>query len=146
MKKTIILLMLALASSCSLLSADEKELVVTPTKFGDKVKNLHQTIVIEKAGEYDYAGTMHRWRGSGSCGFLGAEYPVMEIRADNVIVKNFGFKDATSGIVITDKEGDSPRENIRIINSEGYSCTKALRLPLNHKNIAIENSIFKGNL
>lgn len=146
MKKTIVLLMLALASSCSLLSVDKEELVVTPTKFGDKVKNLHKTIVIEKAGEYDYEGTMHRWRGEGSCGFLGAEYPVMEIRADNVIVKNFGFKDGTAGIVITDKEGDSQRENVRIINSEGYSCTKALRLPANHKNILIENSIFRGSL
>lgn len=115
---------------------------MTPSKFGEKFKNLHQTIVIRKEGVYDYKGTMHIWKGGGYCSIIGAQHPVMEIHADNVTIKNFGFKEAKSGIVIFDKEDGSTRDNVKLENIEGRSCYETLRVPGRSKNLELRNSIF----
>jgi hypothetical protein len=115
---------------------------VTPSKFGEKFKNLHQTIVITKPGVYDYGKTMHIWQGGGYCSILGATYAVMEIHADNVTVRNFGYKDAKSGIVVFDKEDGSPRQNVTLENIEGRACHQSLKIPGRSINFKVSDSIF----
>lgn len=119
------------------------EVVVTPSKFGEKFKNLHKTIVIRKPGVYDYKGVMHIWKGEGNCTVFGAKYPVMEIHADNVTVRNFGYKDATVGIVVSDKESGEARRSVVLENIEGLACREALELPRASQNVMIKDSIFR---
>lgn len=116
--------------------------MVTPSKFGEKFLNLHETIVIRKPGVYDYGKTMHIWKGGGYCSIIGATYPVMEIYADNVTIRNFGYKDAKAGIIIYDKEDGSARQNVRLENIEGRACHEALRIPGRSTNLLIKDSIF----
>lgn len=118
--------------------------VITPSKFGEKFKNLHQTIVIQKPGVYDYGGVMHIWKGGGYCSIIGAAYPVMEIHSDNVTVRNFGFKEAMSGIQVFDKENGEPRKSVYLENIEGRACYQALSLPSNSQNILVKDSLFLG--
>jgi hypothetical protein len=128
--------------NCQTGQAETPSPIVTPSKFGEKFKNLHRTIVITKPGVYDYEKTMHIWQGGGYCSILGASYPVMEIHADNVTIKNFGFKEAKSGIVVFDKEDGSPRENVTLENIEGRACHESLRIPGRSTNLRILDSIF----
>ncbi len=141
LKAMLTLLMLLQISSCSG-GGVSTEPIVTPSKFGEKIKNLHQTIVITKPGVYDYEGTMHVWKGGGFCNVVGASYPVMEIRSNNVTVKNFGFKDAKTGIRVLDTKDGSARENVTIKNVEGYACYSSIEIPGRSKNLRVEESIF----
>lgn len=134
-----ILLILTLLTACQTTKSDDP--VVTPSKFGEKFKNLHRTIVISKPGTYDYEGTMHIWKGEGGCSVWGAEHPAMEIRSSNVTVKNFGVKDAKAGIIIKMDSQKVP-ENVTLQNLEVRSCLRPLGLPQESKNINIVDSLF----
>jgi hypothetical protein len=99
-------------------------------KFGVKEKALHETIKITEPGEYDYEGVMHVWKGEGGCSFFSGSHPaVMEIYADDVTVKNFGFKGAIYGIRVM--ETGAVRKDIRLVNVEGEACFKGISLPDN---------------
>lgn len=80
---------------------------------------------------------MHVWKGKGGCGFFDDTPAVMEIHADDVTVKNFGFKGAVHGISIVD-EG-LVRKNIRLENVEGISCFRAFSLPNNFSGLWLKD-------
>ena len=119
------------------------EQIITPSKFGAKVVNLHETITITKPGVYDYKGTMHIWKGDGGCHIFSDPLPSLTIDADNVTVKNFGVRSAKTGIYVTDKEDGRPRSGVKIENIEVRACYKALALPLSFNSFLIKDSIFE---
>jgi hypothetical protein len=97
-------------------------------KFVNKEKTVHETIKITKSGEYDFQGVTHVWKGDGGCGFFAGSAPaILEIYADDVTVKNFGFRGAIYGVRIVDL--GVPRRDIRLENIEGEACFKGLSLP-----------------
>lgn len=140
--KAIVILWMSMWSlaSCQTTSTDTVEMV-SPSKFGEKFINLHNTIVINSPGVYDYKGVMHVWKGSKMCNIFGADATVMEINSDNVTVKNFGFKDAVAGIKINSEDG-IPRKNVTISNVDGHSCYSAIQLPKASINLRLEDSNF----
>lgn len=123
---------MAMLSPTGCLKGEATEPVVK--KFAEKMATLHKTIVIKEAGVYDYGKVMHSWRGGGSCGFLGAHTPVLIVRASNVTVKNFGFRDAVSGIYV-----EAGVRNIRLDNIEGHACGRGLFLPPSIEGFWAEN-------
>jgi hypothetical protein len=62
-----------------------------PKPTGEKI--VRSTIVITKAGTYDFKGVLHIWQGdSWSCNGQRENGPqILRIEADNVTVKNFHF-------------------------------------------------------
>lgn len=91
--------------------------------------------MIDKPGVYDFEGVTHVWKGEG-CDSWMKPVAIMQIEADNVTVRNFGFRDAMYGIRIYD--GGAVRENIRLENVEGYACFQGLALPKNISGIHLE--------
>jgi hypothetical protein len=67
----------------------------------------------------------------------------MEIRSNNVTIKNFGVKDAKTGIVIAEGE-DRIAETITLENLEVHSCLRALEIPERSQNLRIVDSILLG--
>jgi len=116
---------------------------VTPTKFSSKVKNLHRPIVLEKAGTYDYEGTLHIWKGDGLCNVFGSSTAAIVIRADGVSVKNFGVKGVPVGVAIMDKEDGGYRKGVSLENLEVKSCFTPLALPKRSVGISIKESILE---
>jgi len=84
-------------------------------KFKDRLKTQRKTIRIVKPGVYDYGKTTHLWK--------GGDKPVMVIQATDVIVKNYGFRGASEGIVIRS------RRNVTLLNVEGSAEDDPLILP-----------------
>lgn len=94
--------------------------------------------MIDKPGEYDYESVMHVW--AKGCSFLSA-VPIMEIRASNVTVKNFGFKGASLGIRIVG--GDRLLENVRLENIEGHSCYQSIMIPERVAGLSMDSVSFE---
>lgn len=94
--------------------------------------------MITEPGVYDYEGTVHIWKGEGGCDFLSKNnVAIMEIQADNVVVKNFGFKGAIYGIRISDF--GEVRKNVTLENVEGDACFAGLSLPKNYSNLRLHD-------
>ena len=110
-------------------------------KFGTKLKTLHEPIIIDRPGIYDFEGTTHIWRGEGDCDFLSPKPAVMEIHADNVTVKNFGFTGSVLGIRIV-SEGTEVRRNVRLVNVEGDACLRPISLPDNAVGLELRDVSF----
>lgn len=56
-------------------------------------KEVRDTLVITRAGTYDYTGILHIWKGAaGGCAQKENGPQILRIEADNVVIKNFAFR------------------------------------------------------
>ena len=84
---------------------------------------------------------MHDWQGGGGCSVLSDPTPALEIRSDEVIVKNFGVKGAKTGIFIADKADGSPVQGVKIENVEIRACYQTIRHPVSSVGMVVKDSI-----
>lgn len=103
--------------------------------------NLHRTIVLTAPGTYDYGGTMHHWQGGGGCSVISDPTPALEIRSDEVIVRNFGVRGAKTGIYIADKPDGSPLQGVKVENVEIKACYQTIRMPTSSVGLEVKDSI-----
>ncbi len=118
------------------LPQDPNQTPSTPTF--KTTKKVSQTIKITKPGEYDYKNVLHLWTGKGKCNQDEGQPPILDVRADNVTIKNFAYKNAPDGIHLQGK-------NIVVDGATGWACEDALTVKYPSSNVTIKNSFFLGN-
>jgi hypothetical protein len=139
----------------------DQEVPKEPQSNGSKV--VRETIVIRRAGTYDFKGVLHVWKGKNwNCNADRENGPqILRIEADNVVIKNFHYKgDGKSGSnglgdpihIATCGQGqgnrcpkDGPR-NVVLDGIKGHACEDLITIGTpGVRDITIRNSYLVGN-
>jgi len=156
MKKFLFLLCLANIMLAPTLMAQSKSHPGTLSKLfeGLPVKKISKTIVINKAGTYDFKGVVHEWVGSGTCNTKENQPQMLRVEADNVVVKNFYWKGksgdpvhvTTCGTGQGNKCSRKGPRNVTLINFRGHACEDAMTIGSpGASNITLQDSIIYAN-
>lgn len=143
------------------LSASKPKLSDAYARFPTR-REVTSTIVITRAGTYDYSGILHIWKGpAGGCEQKENGPQILRIEADNVTIKNFAFRgdgqagSATLGdpIHITTcgkgQGNECPRSGPRSVVLDGivgHACEDLITAASpGGDNITIQNSVLFAN-